>query len=133
MPILQIKTELTKNDLLRGVEQLETTDLEDFIREILQIRAKRKATKANKKEVELLQIINHNFTKTEQERFDELVKKRQKTIISPQELEELKALSNYSEEIAVERVKALTQLATLRNTNVRALMKDLNVKPRNHG
>ena len=52
--------------MLRGVEQLNTTDLEDFIRQILQIKAKRKAVKTQKKEAELLLVINHNFNKTEQ-------------------------------------------------------------------
>jgi hypothetical protein len=132
MPILQIQTEVSKNDLLRGAEQLNATDLEDFIREILQIKAKRKAVKINKKETELLFIINHNFNETEQHHFDELIAKRQSFTITEEELEELKALSTYSEEIAVERVKALTELATLRNTTVRTLMKELDVKPRNY-
>ena len=132
MPILQIQTEVSKNDLLRGVEQLNTTDLEDFIREILQIKAKRKAAKTNKKEAELLFTINHNFNEIEQIRFDELIKKRQSYTITEKELDELKSLSTYSEEIAVERVKALTELAALRNTMVRELMKELDVKPRNY-
>jgi hypothetical protein len=132
MPILQIQTEVSKNDLLRGVEQLNTTDLEDFIREILQIKAKRKAAKTNKKEAELLFTINHNFNEIEQTRFDELIEKRQSHTITEEELEELKTLSTYSEEIAVERVKALTELAALRNTTVRELMKELDVKPRNY-
>jgi hypothetical protein len=132
MPILQIQTEVSKNDLLRGVEQLNTTDLEDFIREILQIKAKRKAAKTNKKEAELLFTINHNFNEIEQTRFDELIEKRQSHTITEEELEELKTLSTYSEEIAVERVKALTELAALKNTTVRELMKELDVKPRNY-
>ena len=132
MPILQIKTEVSKNDLLLGAEQLNATDLEDFIREILQIRAKRKAAKVNKKETELLLLINHNFDEVEQTSFDKLVDKRQAYNITEEELEELKALSIYSEEIAVERVKALTELATLRSTTVRALMKELDVKPHNY-
>ena len=132
MPILQIQTEVSKNDLLRGVEQLNTTDLEDFIREILQIKAKRKAAKTNKKEAELLFTINHNFNEIEQTRFDELIEKRQSHTITEEELEKLKTLSTYSEEIAVERVKALTELAALRNTTVRELMKELDVKPRNY-
>ena len=84
-----------------------------------------------KKETKFLQIINHNFNETEQTRFDELIEKRQSHTITEEELEELKALSTYSEEIAVERVKALTELATLRNTTVRELMKELDVKPYN--
>jgi len=129
MPILQTQIEVSKNDLLRGVEQLSTTDLEDFIREILQIKAKRKAAKVNKKEKELLFIINHNFNETEQARFDELIEKRQSYTITEEELEELKSLSIYSEEIAVERVKALTELAAIRKTTVSDLMKELDVKP----
>jgi hypothetical protein len=82
-----------------------------------------------KKEAKLLQIINHNFSETEQARFDKLIEKRQADTITDEELEELKALSTYSEEIAVERVKALTELATLRNKTVRELMKELDVKP----
>ncbi len=82
-----------------------------------------------KKEAKFLQIIYHNFNETEQARFDELIEKRKTYTITDEELEELKALSTYSEEIAVERVKALTELATLRNTTVRELMKELDVKP----
>jgi hypothetical protein len=82
-----------------------------------------------KEEAELIIIINHNFNKTEQTRFDELIKKRHSYTITEEELEELKTLSTYSEEIAVERVKALTELAALRNTTVRELMKELDVKP----
>jgi hypothetical protein len=118
--------------LLRGVEQLNTTDLEDFIRQILQIKAKRKAVKTQKKEAELLLVINHNFNKTEQTRFDELIEKRQSYTITEEELEELKTLSTYSEEIAVEQVKALTKLAALRNTTVRELMNKLDIKPTNY-
>lgn len=124
MPILQTQIEVSKNDLLRGAEQLDTTDLEDFIRQILQIKAKRKAVKTNKTEAELLLIITHNFNETEQNRFDELIEKRQSYTITEEELEELKTLSTYSEEIAVERVKALAELAALRNTTVRDLMKE---------
>jgi len=132
MPILQIQTEISKNDLLRGAEQLNPTDLEDFIHEILQIKSKRKAAKTHKKERELLLIINHNFTEVEQNHFDELITKRQSETITAEELEELKSFSDYSEEIAVERVKALTALAKLRNISVRTLMMDLDVKPRNY-
>jgi len=85
----------------------------------------------NKKDTELLQIINHNFNEAEQTRFDELIEKRQSYTITEEELEELKELSTYSEEIAVERVKALTELAVLKNINVRELMKELEVKPTN--
>lgn len=60
MPVLQIETELSKNDLLRGVEQLDTTDFEDFIREILQIKAKRKTKTSNNKEEELLSLDYSN-------------------------------------------------------------------------
>lgn len=84
------------------------------------------------KETKLLQIISHNFNKTEQARFDELIEKRQSYTITEEELEELKALSIYSEEIAVERVKALTELAAIRKTTVSDLMKELDVKPRNY-
>ena len=84
-----------------------------------------------KKETKLLQIINHNFNETEQTRFDELVQKRQAYTITEEQLEELKTLSTYSEEIAVERVKALTELTALKNTTVRELMKELDVKPHN--
>ena len=132
MPILQTQIEVSKNDLLRGAEQLDATDLEDFIRQILQIKAKRKAVKTNKTEAELLLIITHNFNETEQNRFDELIEKRQSYTITEEELEELKTLSMYSEEIAVERVKALAELAVLRNTTVRDLMKELDVKPHNY-
>ena len=49
-----ISINLSTNDLLKGVEQLEKEALEDFVKKVLQIRAKRLADALSKEETTLL-------------------------------------------------------------------------------
>jgi len=132
MPVVDLKAELDKNDLIKIANQLETVELDEFIRDMIRIRANRKTDPKLQKEEELLLIINHNFSKKEQERFDELVTMRQTNNISDEDLMELIALTDYSEQIATERVNALTQLSKIKGVGVSALMKELKVQPHNY-
>ncbi|NJN77295.1 MAG: hypothetical protein HC803_02355 [Saprospiraceae bacterium] len=130
MPIVQFRQELSMNDLLGVVEQFSSNELEEFIQKI-QLLKNKKATKIASKEAELIKIIQRNFTEVEQNRFDELVEKRQAYTITDEELVELIEMTDYSEQLSVERVKALAKLSELTNKSVDELMIELNVRP--HG
>jgi hypothetical protein len=54
-------------------------------------------------------------------------------MISDVELQELKQLVDQVEKLDVERLKLLTELAALRGTSVRRLIKALGLKPVPHG
>lgn len=129
MPVIQFKKEFTMNDILGVVEQFDNSELEEFIQKN-HVLKKKKATKTNaSKEAALIAIIQRNFTKKEQSRFNDLVKKRQQYIITDTELIELIEMTNYSEQITVERIKALAALSKLTGKDIDVLMHELNIKP----
>jgi translation initiation factor RLI1 len=130
MPIVQFKKEFSMNDLLQVVEQFSGKELEEFIQKI-QILKRQKSNKKASKQAEFIAIIQRNFTETEQRHFDELIQKRQEYTITDEELVELIEMTDYSEQLSVERVKALAKLAELTNKSVDDLMVELNVEP--HG
>ena len=132
MPVIDLKADLSTNDLLKVVEQLDTSELESFIYNVLLIKAGRKNIQKVKKEANLLSIIHHHFTKEEEVRFNELIGKRAENNISAEELTELIDWTNYSEQIAAERAKSLYELSLLRQVPVKDLMKILKIYPRNH-
>ena len=125
MPIVQFKKELSRNDLLQVVEQFSSKELEEFIQKI-QVLKRQKTDKKTSKKAELISIIQRNFTEIEQQRFDELVEKRQAYTISDEELLELIEMTDYSEQLSVERVKALAKLSELTGKSVDELMVELN-------
>jgi iron-sulfur cluster repair protein YtfE (RIC family) len=128
MPIVQFKQELSMNDLLQVVEQFSSKELEEFIQKIQTLKRQKKNKKTSKK-AELISIIQRNFTEIEQHRFDELVQKRQEYTITDAELVELIEMTDYSEQLSVERVKALGKLSELTNKSVDILVDELNMKP----
>ena len=65
----------------------------------------------------------------EQKRFDELVGKRRDEIISGEELDELIALTEKSESLNVKRLEYLAEIAQIRDTSLRGVMKALEVFP----
>jgi hypothetical protein len=129
MPI-QVRTELKVQDLLKGLEQLEVSELEEFIQKALVLKSKK--TKPNKKEKELLLLIQQNFTEEEQVLFNELAEKRELGNLTTEEYAILMEMTIYSEQIAVERARALYELSQLRGKPVKELMQSLNVRPINY-
>jgi hypothetical protein len=85
-----------------------------------------------RQEAELLQKINRSLSQIQWERYDQLVGKRQAETLTPEELDELMALSDQIETANVRRIKYLAELARLRNTTVSALIAELGIKPRSH-
>lgn len=99
----------------------------------------RRATQGHKvdrslphQEAELLQKINRSLTQVQWERYDQLVGKRRAEALTPDELDELIALSDQIEAANVRRIKYLAELAQLRATTVSALIVELGIKPRSH-
>ncbi len=121
------------NDLLNGVAQLNSSDLEQFISQVLALRAKRVAPNVSKQEAEILEKINQGLAQETQQRYNELVAKRQTETLAEAEHQELLALIDRIEQADAERVQALIKLAQLRNMSVKALMETLNIRPPAYG
>lgn len=133
MPTIEIRSQVSVNDLLNGVAQLNTNDLEQFVSQVLALRAKRVAPSVSKQEADLLETINRGLTADTQQRYNELVAKRQAENLTATEHQELLALIDAIERADAERAQALGKLAQLRNMPVKALMETLNIRPPAYG
>jgi hypothetical protein len=128
MATVEVRSQVSVDELLNGVAQLDTPALEHFISQVLTLRAKRIAPSVSKKEAELLQQINQGLPPDVQQRYDELTAKRRAETLTPEGHQELLALVDRIEQADAERVRALIELAQLRNVSVTTLMAELSIR-----
>jgi hypothetical protein len=79
-------------------------------------------------EAALLQEINRGLSIGDWKRYSALKEKRRAETLTPEEQAELISFSDRMEELNVQRMERLVQLARLRNTSVQALMDELGIK-----
>jgi hypothetical protein len=130
MPKIQVvsQVELDFDEVLKGVERLETRELEQFILRVMTIRAQRRAPSLPQEEAELLQYINQDLQADVRRRFDELHEKLLDETLTPEEQQEFVELSDQIEFADAERLQYLIRLAHLRNVTVDALMDQLGLR-----
>jgi hypothetical protein len=120
-----MNAELTADQLLKEASQLSRQELDQFVSKIISLRAQRTAPSLPGKEAELLRRINLGVPTSLQERFADLAKKRDAEALTPEEHEELKGLTLEAERIEADRIRDLSELASLRGTTLSALMESL--------
>ncbi|MEJ7848083.1 MAG: hypothetical protein WKF92_08355 [Pyrinomonadaceae bacterium] len=82
------------------------------------------------REIRLLKKVNDTvLSDVERARFNELIEKRRNESISKDELSELIALTEKSEELNVKRLKYTVEIANIRNKSLREVMKELEIVP----
>jgi hypothetical protein len=127
MPTIQVQAELSADDLLRAAEQLGPPELEQLVRGVLALKARRNSPCLGPAETELLGRINRGLPVSLQERYAELVARRQDQTLSAEEQDELLRLTDQVEMLEAERAEALMQLAQLRKQPLGALLEDLGI------
>ena len=100
-------SQIELDQLLNGVAQLETTDLERFAEQVNLILAQRKVPSLPQPEAELLQQINRGLPETTQHRYNELRAKLYTETITPEEHQELLALVDIAEHADADRLQHL--------------------------
>ncbi len=115
--------------LLDAAAQLEAPEFERFISELLAMRARRIAPSLSKDEAALLQQINKRLPPDIQQRYDALIEKRELETLTPEEYQELISLNDQIEMANAERIKAIGELAQLRNVSFTDLMNELGIHP----
>jgi len=133
MPTVQVKAQLSTDDLLQAVKQLNPSELQGFVWQIIAFQAHQRARCLSKKESELLIKINQGVPSDIQERYDELIAKRQSETLTPDEYDELLRISDQVEKLDTERVENLKELACIRQTSLTALMEALNIQTPTYG
>lgn len=126
---MPVEAQLTTGQLLKAVEQMPQPELEQFVEQVVVLRARQRAPGLSRTESELLAKINQGVPAHLQSRYDELIAKRRADTLSQTEYDELLRLTEQVEEFDVRRVEWLAQLARLRMTTLPALMEDLGIKP----
>ncbi len=129
MPLLEVRSQVSLEELLKAVAQLEAKELEHFVTRVLALRGQRMAPSLAKEEGRFLQQINQGLSPTTQARYAELTARRQEETLSPEEHRELLELTDRIEHADAERVRALGGLAQLRDVSVEALLADLGIAP----
>lgn len=127
MPTIQVEAELSKEEMLKAAEQLDSAELQQFISQLLSLRARRHGTPLNAEESDLLIQINRGLPEALRKRSDELIAKRRSGTLSAEEHQELLGLTEQVEKQEGDRLAALAQLAQIRETPLSALMDQLGI------
>ncbi len=128
MPTIEIESE----QLLNAALQMSKSELESFLAKLFATKAREYAPVLSQKESDLLLKINQGLPHSTQQRLNKLIRKRQAETITPEEMKELKRLTDQIEKSDAERLKLLIKLAKLRNVPLRKLIKQLGLKPVRH-
>jgi hypothetical protein len=133
MPTIQLRADLSSEDLLQAVGQLDPRELEEFVVRVLAIRARRHSACLAPAEADLLQRINQGLPPSQQERYQELIAKRQAQTLTTEDHRELLQLTDQAELVQANRAAALVALAQLRGISVDDLIRDLGLRPPSDG
>ncbi|MEZ4870099.1 MAG: hypothetical protein R3C14_52710 [Caldilineaceae bacterium] len=130
MPKVQVvsRVELDFDEVIKGVERLESNELEQFLASVMTIRAQRRAPSLSREETELLQKINQGVPVKVRTRYDELHEKLLDETLTPNEQQEFIDLADQIKFADAERLKHLILLAQLRNTTVDNMMDQLGLR-----
>jgi len=128
MPTVQVEAELTTSELLRAVQQLGKNELNQFVFQVMNLRAKQQAPSFPKAESDLLRRINQGLPKEIQKKYNVLLEKRRAEELTPEEHKELLRLSDQVEKLEAQRVEYLAEMAGLRQTNMSDLMNSLGIQ-----
>ena len=122
LPAEQIKS------MLKVAEKMDAGQLDELTESFVLVRAKRKAMEAKETEEELLAKAKQDFTPTEKRRYKSLINKRQNDTINEEEMKELWAFIEMSEELTVIRVENVLKLAALKGVPFQVMYDSIGYK-----
>jgi hypothetical protein len=129
MPTINTETEVSVDVLIKAAEQLKPAELRRLTAEMLTLSAKRNAPSLSKNESALLLKINQRLPVDVQNRYDELIAKREAETLTPDEYSELLDLTRQAEAFDYQRLETMTELAKIRGITLSALLKELQIEP----
>lgn len=129
MPVIQLKADLSFDQIVNAVEQLSRSELENLFAQVTSVRPLYEEHRLSDTESELLMKINEGVPDTVQNRYDELIAKRNERTLTDQEYSELLRLTDQVELLDARRLEYLTELARIRNKPLTLLMDELGITP----
>lgn len=123
------QVDLGLDDILNGISELDSKDLEKFIQKIGHLIASRKVASLPERESQLLMKINKAISAPLQKRYGYLLTKNREETITPEEHEELLKIIEKIETKNAERLEYLIELSRIRNISLDTLMRQLHLNP----
>ena len=120
------QTPMTTQEIIVAIGQLGPVDLEKVAHQIAQLRM----GQVTGLEAELLNAARRRRPRAFDRRYRELMQKRQEETLTDAEYEELLRLTSEAEVFDIRRIKALSALADLRQTDLDTLMRELGLARR---
>jgi ABC-type cobalamin/Fe3+-siderophores transport system ATPase subunit len=125
MSSVRISSQITVKDLLQGVAQLSSEELDYFIERAIEIRSSKEGISEEAQIKTLIEAVGKGPEQSWLQRLEELDQKRINNALSDQELKEFQQMGEELEEWSTQRLKHLVQLAALKKTDLPALVKEL--------
>lgn len=129
MASVKVETELSTDNLLKAVGQLNKHEIEQFVSQVINLRAQRLVHRLSQAEAQFIMKINQGLPGEVQKRYDELVDKRRDESLSSEEYNELLRLTNQIENLEAQRMQYLSELARYRKVSLTELMENLGIQP----
>ena len=114
------------------LQQLSQHELEQFIEQVLQLRAKSIAPSLPTQESELLLKINQGLPEELQHLYQALIDKRDRETLTESEYQQLLESTEQVEKYQAQRLEYLTQLAQTRQVSLANLITQMGLKPINN-
>jgi hypothetical protein len=115
------------NNLVEDVVHLDNKEFQNFLSVVYNRRANQNAPALLREETDLLEKINAGFPIEQWQKLEFLDNKLENSSLSKKEHQELMALTEVYENYTLQRLKYLAQLADLRKTTLRVVMKQLGI------
>lgn len=118
---------MSLDKLIQAANQLNETELDRLLQQIVTLRAQRKALALPLEEADLLERINQGVPEDIHALYQALRAKREAETLTETEYEQLLQLSNQIEQFGAQRLEALATLAQLRQVSLPTLMENLGI------
>ena len=125
MSSIHIKTEITFNELLKGVEQLNSKEIDSFIKKLFALKTRRLNPQLIKLETSLTKQINKKLPKTKLSKYNSLIQKQQEGKLTKKDHKELGTLIDMIEEIEVKKAQAIITLSQIKGISPTQLMENI--------
>jgi hypothetical protein len=126
-------TSASSAELLKSAGLLNRRDFDQFVHNILALRAQRHRVGLEPREAALLKKINqHSLSTSQLERLADLAERGAVHQLTPDEHEEYLSLIEQSEQFDAERAECLAELAHIRRVPVRTIMEQLGLISPHH-
>ena len=120
---------MSLDELIKAAHQLDQTDLDRLLHQVIVLRAHHKTNVLPEEEAQLLQKINRGIDSELRSRYQVLREKREAETLTDGEYETLIQLSNQIEQYGAQRLEALASLAQLRQVSLSVIMESLGIQP----